>query len=197
LPPQTQNDREWFDNRILIIIFVLYGFIVVVLMLNILIAVVSDSYEYAVIRAKKLFMMARLDLVAEFDTMGLNDTQKRSSTLSLFSFAYRIRWAGWRHPVHMPSCTCPPAPMVMDSGHWRRSPWTFCLNSAPPQTSPPVPPAWSSQPEPLSLDLSSAWPSQPGPPFGSSRRRRTTTRRTRSSAAIARVDGAGGRPSTT
>ena len=50
-------------------------------MLNILIAVVSDSYEYAVICARKLFMIARLDLVAELDMMGMTDGVRSWSAL--------------------------------------------------------------------------------------------------------------------
>lgn len=46
-------------------------FLVMVMMLNILIAVVSDSYDYAQIRARQLFLSARLDLVAEMDAIGI------------------------------------------------------------------------------------------------------------------------------
>jgi len=52
-------------------IFVAYTFLVMVMMLNILIAVVSDSYDYAQIRARQLFLSARLDLVAEMDAIGI------------------------------------------------------------------------------------------------------------------------------
>ena len=64
-------DRDWFDTPTATIFFLSYTFLVMVMMLNILIAVVSDSYDYAVIRAQRLFLMARLALVAELDTMGL------------------------------------------------------------------------------------------------------------------------------
>ena len=40
-------------------------------MLNILIAVVSESYESALIRAQKLFLTARLELVTEFEALGI------------------------------------------------------------------------------------------------------------------------------
>ena len=58
-----------WTSRAAVLLLVMYTFLVNVLLLNILIAVVSDSYEYALIRARKLFLRARLDLVAELDTL--------------------------------------------------------------------------------------------------------------------------------
>jgi hypothetical protein len=43
----------------------------VIIMLNVLIAVVSDSYDYAMTRASGLFLRTRLVLVAELDALGL------------------------------------------------------------------------------------------------------------------------------
>ena len=45
-----------------------------------LIAVVSDSYECAIIKSKFLFRRARLELVAEFDTMFTIFTSHRPSS---------------------------------------------------------------------------------------------------------------------
>jgi len=42
-------------------------------MLNVLIAVVSDSYDYAMTRASGLFLRTRLVLVAELDALGLTE----------------------------------------------------------------------------------------------------------------------------
>ena len=64
-------ERSWFtgtdavSTASSVTLFVLYMFIVLVMMLNILIAVVGDSYDWALIRARKLFIGARLRLVAE------------------------------------------------------------------------------------------------------------------------------------
>ena len=52
-------------------LFVIFMFFVVVVMLNVLIAIVSDSYDFALTRAEKLFLRARLVLVAELDALGL------------------------------------------------------------------------------------------------------------------------------
>ena len=62
--------KDWF----ILICFVTFTIIGLVLMLNILIAVVSDSYEHAQINARPLFLLARISLVAELDSMGLSST---------------------------------------------------------------------------------------------------------------------------
>jgi hypothetical protein len=46
---------------------------VVIILLNVLIAVVSDSYFYAKTKARQLFLRARLELIAELDALGLTD----------------------------------------------------------------------------------------------------------------------------
>jgi hypothetical protein len=62
-------ERDWFDQPLTLFMFFAYTFIANIMMLNVLIAVVSDSYEHAMIKSKFLFRRARLELVAEFDTM--------------------------------------------------------------------------------------------------------------------------------
>jgi len=57
-----------------VILFILFMFFVVVVMLNVLIAIVSDSYDFALTRSEKLFLRARLVLVAELDALGLTKT---------------------------------------------------------------------------------------------------------------------------
>ena len=52
------------------LLFVLNTFIVMVIALNMLIAIVSDSYEYAQIRASKLFLRTRVELAAELVAIG-------------------------------------------------------------------------------------------------------------------------------
>ena len=49
------------------IVFVVYMFLGTIVMLNVLIAVVSDSYDGAIARARGLFLRARLQFVAEMD----------------------------------------------------------------------------------------------------------------------------------
>jgi hypothetical protein len=48
-------------------LFLIYTLIVMIVMLNVLIAVVSDGYDYAMTKSKRLFFKARLELVAELD----------------------------------------------------------------------------------------------------------------------------------
>jgi len=62
-------ERDWFDQPLTLVMFFVYTFLANIMMLNVLIAVVSDSYECAIIKSKLLFRRARLELVAEFDTM--------------------------------------------------------------------------------------------------------------------------------
>lgn len=61
------NDRDWFhvsDNahasRFMVFMFVIYSFFVTVILLNILIAVISDSYDYSMSNAQRIYMRAKL-----------------------------------------------------------------------------------------------------------------------------------------
>mmetsp|Transcript_23241 Transcript_23241/g.34307 ORF Transcript_23241/g.34307 Transcript_23241/m.34307 type:complete len:905 (+) Transcript_23241:675-3389(+) len=58
-------EREEFDTFFSIFLFVLFSFMVVVILLNVLIAIVSDSYEKCLVRSHYLFGRARVLLVAE------------------------------------------------------------------------------------------------------------------------------------
>lgn len=65
-------ERDWFrisNNQsaanYMVLMFAMYMFIVTIILLNILIAVVSDSYDYAMIQAKTLYLRARLVSAAE------------------------------------------------------------------------------------------------------------------------------------
>ena len=49
----------------------MYMLVVFLLCINVLIAVVSDSYDYAMFRVRKIFMLAKLQTFAEFDALGL------------------------------------------------------------------------------------------------------------------------------
>jgi len=65
------------------VVVCVFLFVVVVLMLNILIAVVSDSYDYGMVRALKLFLRARTTLAAELQSIfivyDLNEQFPRSA----------------------------------------------------------------------------------------------------------------------
>merc|ERR1712194_564484 len=73
-------DDGWFQapsaiassggQTILNILFILYMGFVMVIMLNVLIAVVSESYDCARVKAPVWFMQTRLEFVAELDVLG-------------------------------------------------------------------------------------------------------------------------------
>jgi hypothetical protein len=58
-------EREDFDTTLSVIMFVVYTFIVVIVMLNVLIAIVGDSYDKSMLDATRLFGRARVLFVAE------------------------------------------------------------------------------------------------------------------------------------
>jgi hypothetical protein len=74
-----QFERDWYQNTSVgltaysITLFMFFMFFVVIVMLNVLIAVVSDSYDYAMTRATQLFLRTRLVLVAELDALNLTE----------------------------------------------------------------------------------------------------------------------------
>jgi hypothetical protein len=58
-------ERDDFTTAFSVTLFVLFSFMVVVVLLNVLIAIVSDSYEKCLLRSKNLFGRARVMLLAE------------------------------------------------------------------------------------------------------------------------------------
>ena len=61
-------DPDQFESKYAYFLSAAFMFIVVVVMLNVLIAIVSDSYDNAMVRSNELFWSARLSLVAEVST---------------------------------------------------------------------------------------------------------------------------------
>jgi hypothetical protein len=73
-------ERDWYEvdgstylSGFSVLLFFIFMFFVVIVMLNVLIAVVSDSYDFAMTKAKQLFLITRLVLVAELDSLGISD----------------------------------------------------------------------------------------------------------------------------
>lgn len=58
-------EREDFNTLFAVLLIVFFSFMVVVVLLNVLIAIVSDSYEKCLVRSQCLFGRARVMLVAE------------------------------------------------------------------------------------------------------------------------------------
>jgi hypothetical protein len=59
------TERESFSSGFSVFLLVLYSFLVTVILLNVLIAIASDSYEKCLLNSQKLFGRARVMLVAE------------------------------------------------------------------------------------------------------------------------------------
>ncbi|KAL3903903.1 MAG: hypothetical protein SGARI_005170 [Bacillariaceae sp.] len=59
------TEREAFTTGFSVILLVVYSFLVTVILLNVLIAIASDSYEKCLLKSRKLFGRARVMLVAE------------------------------------------------------------------------------------------------------------------------------------
>ena len=74
----TDFERGWFESVGMgpamsawsTLFFVLNTFIVMIIALSMLITIVSDSYEYAQIRASKLFLRTRVELATELVAIG-------------------------------------------------------------------------------------------------------------------------------
>ncbi|CAB9503043.1 Potassium ion channel Yvc1 [Seminavis robusta] len=58
-------ERETFQTRFAFILLIFYSFMVIIVLLNVLIAVASDSYEKCLLRSNMLFGRARVMLIAE------------------------------------------------------------------------------------------------------------------------------------
>lgn len=61
-------EREQFTSGLSVFLLVFYSFLVTVVLLNVLIAIASDSYEKCLVRAQNLFGRARVMLIAELDS---------------------------------------------------------------------------------------------------------------------------------
>jgi len=63
-----EYERDNFPDIFTTLLSFLFMVLVVVVMMNVLIAIVSDSYDNAMVRSNELFWRARLELVAEVST---------------------------------------------------------------------------------------------------------------------------------
>jgi hypothetical protein len=70
-----------FPRPVTSFLFILFTLLIMIVMLNVLIAVVSDGYDGAALKAKQLFFQGKLELVAELDLLfSLNGGMKRSAS---------------------------------------------------------------------------------------------------------------------
>eukprot|EP00968_Pinguiococcus_pyrenoidosus_P009527 scaffold739_cov166-Pinguiococcus_pyrenoidosus.AAC.1 len=93
-------EREWFSaapdtvsRQFAVIFFVAFLLVLNVLLLNVLIAIVSDSYSYSKTRSLRLFYRARLELAAELQALlgirSLKDSDEKSSEMFLLGCILR------------------------------------------------------------------------------------------------------------
>lgn len=75
------NERSWFESGgyidLSVIFFFFYSFFVQVLLLSMLIAIVSDSYDFAMIRSFNLFYRARCEQAAKLVAAGASRWDSR------------------------------------------------------------------------------------------------------------------------
>jgi len=81
-------ERETFGTVFGVILIVVFTFMVVIVLLNVLIAIVSDSYERCLIRSQSLFGRARVMLIAElvsFQNLLRTNSSKNDVPESVYS----------------------------------------------------------------------------------------------------------------
>ena len=94
-------DREKFTTAFSVVLVVVYSFIVVLVMLNVLIAVASDSYEKCLVRSNNLFGRARVMMIAELvcfqHLLRRNTDQNTASSAQLYRAWWSANWrvSGW------------------------------------------------------------------------------------------------------
>ena len=81
-------ERERFTTIFSVVLIVFFSFMVVIVLLNVLIAIVSDSYEKCLVRSQCLFGRARVMLVAElvsFQNLLRTNTDSKVSLMSIYT----------------------------------------------------------------------------------------------------------------
>lgn len=88
-------DLDNFQSGFPVFLLVLFSFLVTVVLLNVLIAIASDSYEKCLIRSQHLFGRARIMLVAElvsFQNLLKRADQSNDQGLALLPLVYSVWW---------------------------------------------------------------------------------------------------------
>merc|ERR1712196_497919 len=70
---------DYSDSWLMLTYFLSYMLLMTIIMLNVLIAIVSDSYDSVMIRSKKLFLRAKFQIVADMMLMFPNTIQSKMS----------------------------------------------------------------------------------------------------------------------
>eukprot|EP00977_Amphora_coffeiformis_P010169 scaffold2363_cov159-Amphora_coffeaeformis.AAC.31 len=91
-------DRDSYDSFVSVVLVVIYSFMVALVLLNVLIAVASDSYEKCLVRSQNLFGRARVMMIAEM--VSFQNLLRRSSGDVSALAIYKAWWSkdsasGW------------------------------------------------------------------------------------------------------
>ena len=70
---------DYSDSWLMLTYFLSFMLLMTIIMLNVLIAIVSDSYDSVMIRSKKLFLRAKFQIVADMMLMFPNTIQSKDS----------------------------------------------------------------------------------------------------------------------
>ena len=83
-------DRESYDSYVSVVLVVLYSFMVVLVLLNVLIAVASESYEKCLVRSQNLFGRARIHYLKK-EMNRIADEQRALSTEHIHNLETSLR----------------------------------------------------------------------------------------------------------
>jgi hypothetical protein len=89
-------ERENFDSMFSVFLVVVYSFMVVLVLLNVLIAVASDSYEKCLLRSQSLFGRARVTMIAElvsFQNLLRRNALPNTAVVSPTAPIYKTWWS--------------------------------------------------------------------------------------------------------
>jgi hypothetical protein len=90
-------ERENFDSVFSVFLVVVYSFMVVLVLVNVLIAVASDSYEKCLLRSQSLFGRARVTMIAElvsFQNLLRRNALPNTSVVSPTAPIDKTWWSG-------------------------------------------------------------------------------------------------------
>jgi hypothetical protein len=88
-----KSDEELLQERFALILFFVFSFIMAIVMLNILIAVISDSYEKTMVKSRKLFGRARLHQLAEI--LALQDLFRVRGDNKISNRFFNCKWTSF------------------------------------------------------------------------------------------------------
>jgi hypothetical protein len=89
-------ERENFNSKFSVFLVVIYSFMVVLVLLNVLIAVASDSYEKCLLRSQSLFGRARVTMIAElvsFQNLLRQNAPPNTAVVSPTAPIYKTWWS--------------------------------------------------------------------------------------------------------